>query len=79
MATRLGQVGLASEVRLELPFTQADIADARGLSIVHVNRTIQELRRRRLKEWEGKTVDLIEGPGLELLAEFDCGYLHCTR
>jgi CRP-like cAMP-binding protein len=78
MATRLGQVGLASAIRLELPFTQADIADACGLSIVHVNRTVQELRRRRLIEWEGKTIDLIERHGLELLAEFDRAYLHCT-
>jgi CRP-like cAMP-binding protein len=79
MATRLRQVGLAREGRIELPFTQADIADACGLSIVHVNRTIQELRRRGLLEWEGKAVNLLVQDNLELLAEFDRRYLRCTH
>lgn len=79
MAARLTKVGLAPDSRFKLPFTQADIADACGLSIVHVNRTIQELRRRRLIDWQGQTVELIEREGLESLAEFDLAYLNCVH
>src|SRR5262249_44129774 len=39
---RLG--GLTSGTSCEFPLTQADLADATGLSKVHVNRTLQELR-----------------------------------
>src|SRR3954449_4784149 len=41
---RLKAVGLTNGPAYELPFTQAELADATGLSAVHVNRTLQELR-----------------------------------
>ncbi|HEX2561897.1 Crp/Fnr family transcriptional regulator [Phenylobacterium sp.] len=47
---RLARVGLAEERRLPMPLTQETLADALGLSIVHVNRTIQQLRREGLIE-----------------------------
>ena len=42
---RLNMVGLAERSSCEVPFTQSDFADLVGLSAVHVNRSIQELRR----------------------------------
>lgn len=42
---RLARVGLADERRLPMPLTQEVLAEALGLSIVHVNRTVQQLRR----------------------------------
>ena len=42
---RLSVIGLANEGYLPLPLTQEIIADALGLSIVHLNRTLQQLRR----------------------------------
>ncbi|WP_246740643.1 helix-turn-helix domain-containing protein [Bradyrhizobium sp. LCT2] len=48
LAARLEIVGLLEGSRFRLPLTQADFAEACGLSIVHMNRTIQELRRKDL-------------------------------
>ena len=41
---RLKAVGLVNGQAFEMPVTQAEIGDATGLSTVHVNRTLQELR-----------------------------------
>jgi CRP-like cAMP-binding protein len=79
LASRLNHVGLAPDNKIKLPFTQADVADACGLSVVHVNRTIQELRRRRMIDWQGQTVELLERQDLECLAEFDRDYLRWPR
>lgn len=42
---RMSQRGLAEEGRFPMPLTQEQIADTMGLSVVHVNRTLQQLRR----------------------------------
>ncbi|MGA0607541.1 Crp/Fnr family transcriptional regulator [Phenylobacterium sp. VNQ135] len=42
---RLMRVGLAGDGVFHLPLTQEALADVLGLSIVHVNRTLQQLRK----------------------------------
>jgi CRP-like cAMP-binding protein len=79
LATRLEIVGLLEKDSFDLPFTQQDLADACGLSTVHVNRTIQELRRQKLIEWEGRVVRLLQRTELEDLAEFNPDYLHVGK
>jgi DNA-binding transcriptional regulator LsrR (DeoR family) len=44
MVTRLKAVGLVEDLSCVWPYTQAEIGDALGLSTVHVNRTLQEIR-----------------------------------
>ena len=44
LIVRMQAIGLAVDHQVDLPLTQADIGDALGLSSVHVNRTLQELR-----------------------------------
>jgi Crp-like helix-turn-helix domain len=73
---RLEMVGLLDGDSFRLPFTQQDFADACGLSTVPVNRTIQELRRRDLIEWQGPMVRLLQREELEMIADFSPGYLH---
>ena len=51
---RLAAVGLANEGSCDLPIKQTDLADALGLSTVHVNRTLQTLRAMKLIELRGK-------------------------
>ena len=46
MGLRLQAVGLAQNGSYDLPVTQMELADALGLTTVHVNRTLQQLRRR---------------------------------
>lgn len=70
-----GQVGDT----LSLPITQADLGDTLGLSTVHTNRVIQELRSRELIQWQGQEIRVLNWQGLRDLAQFDPLYLHLTR
>ncbi|MEA3040550.1 MAG: hypothetical protein QOC65_39, partial [Sphingomonadales bacterium] len=45
---RLHNVGRAADFRYELPLTQEEIADALGLTSVHVNRVLQRMRSEEL-------------------------------
>jgi CRP-like cAMP-binding protein len=75
LAARLAVVGLVKNGRFQMPMTQRHVADACGLSIVHVNRTIQELRGRRLIAWEGSEIELLQLDELRALADFTPDYL----
>lgn len=79
LASRLEIVGLLDKDSFDLPLTQQDFADACGLSAVHVNRTIQELRRQKLIEWKGRVMHLLRRSELETIAEFDPAYLHVGK
>jgi CRP-like cAMP-binding protein len=75
VGTRLEKVGLANDASFELPMTQLDIADALGLTPVHVNRVVQELRRSGLLELHKYTVALPDLKRLKEVAAFDDLYL----
>ncbi|MCK1738398.1 Crp/Fnr family transcriptional regulator [Bradyrhizobium sp. 138] len=76
LTVRMEFVGLADSGSFRIPLTQQDVADACGLSVVHVNRTIQEIRGLGLIEWENHTVTLLRPEELKALAEFSPEYLH---
>jgi len=76
LTTRMDFVGLADNGSYRIPLTQQDVADACGLSIVHVNRTIQELRGLGLIEWENHILTLLRADELQAVAEFSSEYLH---
>ena len=76
IGTRLQGMGFAAGDRFELPMTQLDIADALGLTPVHVNRVVQELRRSGLLELRKHSVFLPDLPRLKELGDFDDLYLH---
>jgi CRP-like cAMP-binding protein len=75
---RLDSVGLAQDMSFDFPITQLGLADALGITGVHVNRTIQDLRRRGLIAWLGSRVTLKDFAGLQEVAEFDPTYLNLT-
>jgi hypothetical protein len=50
-----------------------------GLTPVHVNRTLQEIRRRELIRLENKRLTILDLPGLMRLAEFDPMYLYLRQ
>ena len=74
--TRLGIIGIANGSECEMPLTQHDLADAMGLSVVHVNRSLQELRASGLIELRNKRLILYDPKGLMDLAMFNPAYLH---
>jgi CRP-like cAMP-binding protein len=73
--TRLSAVGLTEGQTFNLPLTQTILSDALGLSTVHVNRLIAELRREGLVRWSNPQVEILDWPRLSQIAEFDPTYL----
>lgn len=73
---RLGIVGLADDEGYDLQLTQSDLAECLGLTSVHVNRTLKELREQKLVEFRGGRVMLMDLEGLRRTAEFDPAYLY---
>jgi CRP-like cAMP-binding protein len=67
---RLEAAGLGDSQRFPLPLTQEILADALGLSIVHVNRTLQQLRRERLIELRSGVAILLEPELLARIADY---------
>lgn len=74
--TKMQAVGLSDGVTCDLPLTQTEIGDALGLSTVHTNKKLQELRRARLVEIRGRRLKILDWAGLTELGEFDPTYLH---
>jgi predicted ArsR family transcriptional regulator len=64
---------------VRLPLTQEDVGDALGLSTVHVNRTLQQLRADGLITWEGRVLTVNDWPRLKQAGEFDPTYLHLEQ
>lgn len=76
---RLRLVGLADESGFELPMTQAELGDALGLSNVHVNRTLQELRGAGLITLRSRRLIIHDQTALHAVAQFDPTYLHLDQ
>jgi CRP-like cAMP-binding protein len=73
---RLEMVGLANDGRFMLPMTQPDLAEASGLTGVHVNRVLRALRERDLLTFKAGEVRILDRKALEALAEFEPHYLY---
>jgi len=73
---RLDIVGLTDGGSFPLGITQTDLAECTGLTAVHVNRTLRELRQRELVEISGRRVTIRDMRALQTLAEFDPSYLY---
>lgn len=76
---RLQSVGLVRDESCDFPLTQVDIADATGLTAVHVNRTLQELRKNQLVELHQRTLTIPDLERLQDVAMFNSNYLHLDR
>jgi CRP-like cAMP-binding protein len=64
------KVGLANPASFHMPLTQEVLADILGLSIVHVNRTLQQLRREGLINYRSGQVTLLDRDRLAKLADY---------
>ena len=76
LALRYRRVGLGDETGFPWLLTQTNLADAAGLSVVHVNRMMQRLRENGLIGNHDKKMRILDWPGLVEEAEFDATYLH---
>ena len=73
---RLTAVGLARDHAFELPLIQEELADILGLSGVHMNRTIQDLRKVGLVNWQGSKIIVPDAGKLADFSGFDARYLN---
>jgi len=73
---RMQLVGLAANDRLDLPVTQEELADATGMTPVHINRTLQRLRNEGLIELGSGTLYVPDVRTLRRACDFDSAYLH---
>lgn len=73
---RLRAIGMTDGDSCRFPLIQSDLADATGITPVHVNRTLQELRREGLIELRAKRLKILDFDRLRRLAMFNPNYLH---
>jgi CRP-like cAMP-binding protein len=73
---RLAAIKATEGFRFQLPITQEELADTFGMSIVHLNRSVQELRSRDLFTWQRDQIEILDWDRLVEVGEFDPAYLN---
>ena len=76
---RLRSIGLTEGDGCAFPITQSDLAEATGMSTVHVNRTLMELRKRQLLTLKGRRLTIPDLDALMAAGLFNPNYLHLDR
>ncbi|WP_165842756.1 Crp/Fnr family transcriptional regulator [Phenylobacterium deserti] len=76
---RLRAAGLSDGARAAFPVTQQHLSDALGLSAVHTNRVLQQLRGQGLLSFSGGELVVMDWAGLQAAGEFDPAYLHLSE
>jgi CRP-like cAMP-binding protein len=79
LAVRLQNVDLARNLSFSMPWTQTDLADTCGISNVHANRVVQELRRLGLIEWDSRKVTIRNWDAVAKIGDFSDEYLQLGR
>ena len=75
LGARLALVGASDRTGFDCPLTQYHLADTLGLSAVHVNRVLRQLREEGLVTFRNGRVDFVDFDRLKTVAGFDTGYL----
>lgn len=73
---RLALVGRSDGNSFALPITQNDLAEALGMTTVHVNRVLRDLREQGVMTFRGGVVNIEDVTKLHRVAEFEPGYLY---
>jgi CRP-like cAMP-binding protein len=73
---RLEALGLGDRSSYEFPMTQEQLADATGLTPVHVNRSLKSLEAQGLLARASRYVAVGDWPSLQKAGDFDEAYLH---
>jgi CRP-like cAMP-binding protein len=76
---RLQLAGLASDTSYDFPLTQVEMGECLGLTPVHVNRTLQQLRRMNLIALRERRLEILDLQALKEVAEFDPTYLYLEK
>lgn len=79
LLVRYRVIGEGADNMFPFPLTQRQIAEATGMTSVHVNRVLKELRERGVVEIRGKTMTVVDPKRLRQMADYEPGYLHLSR
>lgn len=79
MLIRYRMVGETTDNSFSFPLTQEDLAEATGLTPVHLNRILQQMRTDGLVEFRRGVVKVLKVKRLMALAKFEANYLHLNR
>jgi CRP-like cAMP-binding protein len=79
MNARLENVGLSDGTRFHLGLTQTDLAEACGLTTVHVNRSMRQLREAGLCAFRASVVEIFDRAALARRGDFDPHYLYLAN
>jgi len=77
--TRLALVGLVKDGTFHLPLSQTEVADALGVSLVHLNKTLQSLRSDGVVQWADRRITVLQWDRLANIGEFDDTYLNLIK
>jgi CRP-like cAMP-binding protein len=75
LGERMAVASLGTRTRFRLPINQEQLADATGLTSVHVNRTLRALREAGILAYRNQLVEVLDLPRLASIAEFDDRFL----
>jgi CRP-like cAMP-binding protein len=78
MYMRLEAVGLAGAFEMDFPLTQEELGNVCGITAIHVNRVLQELRRDGLVATTGRRLSFPDWNRLVAAAQFDPTYLYLS-
>ena len=76
---RVKAAGMITSAGYELPLTQEQLADALGLTPVHVNRVLKVLQRDGLIDRQRRQIQVTDWPRLRAAAGFSQRYLHLAQ
>ena len=79
MLIRYRMIGETTDDSFPFLLTQEELADALGMTPVHVNRMLQQLRSQGLIDLRGKVLTILDPKALQRVAKFDSSYLHLAR
>jgi CRP-like cAMP-binding protein len=75
LTVRMASLGLSAGGRAMPPLTQVELAQALGLTAVHLNRLVQKLRKDGLIDLANRGLAIVDFERLQAIGEFDGGYL----
>jgi predicted transcriptional regulator len=69
-------IGLADDQSCAFPITQTELGQTTGMTSVHVNRSLNQLREAGLISFQKSRLQVLYWDGLAAAGDFDPGYLH---
>jgi CRP-like cAMP-binding protein len=73
---RLAIIGKVEGATFEMPLTQEQLGEAMGITSVHANRIVKQLRDENVLDFHRGRVTVLDESRLQELADFDRRYLH---